>query len=364
MFIVFMLLASATALELLVQVRPFWRFRKVIAAIALIIGAFGAGAFVVWEPNIFSGLLVWLMLYRLFNMVRIVEGRMHEHHLRHTTRHTTGALLGMQAVVVAAWAAWNAWGDTGHMVWAAVAVTQLVVAAALVWSVTRNLRRMRWPHQDMHYSDKELPSVTVAIPARNETEDLQLCLQSVIASNYPKLEIIVLDDCSQARRTPEIIREFAHDGVRFIQGREPAADWLPKNHAYARLAEEASGAYVIFCGVDVRLAPNTIRSMVTLMLDRNKAMLGILPRRERNAYGHLSLIQAMRYWWELVPPRRLFNRPPVLSSCWAIKTDALKKVGGFAAVARTIVPEAFFARELTKTDAYSFVRASNDTGVT
>jgi hypothetical protein len=364
MSIVFMLLGAAAALELLLQLKIFWRFRKVVAGAALIAGAFGAGALAVAYPVLFSIVFAWLSLYRVFNMLRIVEGRMHEHHLRHTTRRTTWVLLIMQVFVLAGWLAWDTWGDTGHIVWAVVAIAQLLVAAGLFASVMRNLRRMRWPHQDLHYSDKDLPSVTIAIPARNETDDLQVCLQSIIASDYPKLEIIVLDDCSQVRRTPEIIRAFAHDGVRFVQGREPADDWLPKNRAYARLTEEASGKYILFCGADVRLAPQTLREIITAMMDRNKSMMSILPRREQHAYGHLSLVQAMRYWWELVPPRRLVNRPPVLSSCWAITTEALKKAGGFAAVSRTIVPEAYFARELTKTDGYSFLRASTETGVT
>jgi energy-converting hydrogenase Eha subunit C len=65
----------------------------------------------------------------------------------------------------------------------------------------------------------------------------------------------------------------------------------------------------------------------------------------------------MRYFWELVPPRRLFQRPPVLSTCWIIRKDSLRKSGGFVAVARAITPEAFFARKLIPSDGYSFVRA-------
>ncbi|HSX32058.1 MAG TPA: hypothetical protein VLF43_02255, partial [Candidatus Saccharimonadales bacterium] len=76
-----------------------------------------------------------------------------------------------------------------------------------------------------------------------------------------------------------------------------------------------------------------------------------------------ALTQAMRYFWELVPPRRLFNRPPVLSSCWIISKQALAKAGGFQAISRAIVPEAYFARQLIATDAYSFMRAGLPAGI-
>jgi glycosyltransferase involved in cell wall biosynthesis len=363
MTITFMLLAVALLLELGIYLPRFWRNRRALAGLALVLQAFATGALVVWWFNIFTALFVAVALYRLFNLVRIAENRIREKHLFQVARRTSLVLLIMQAAVVAAWLSWAWWHDTSQTVWTVAALVQVVAAGALLLSVTRNMRRMRWPAREANYSDRELPSITVAIPARNETEDLQACLQSLIASDYPKLEIIVLDDCSQLKRTPEIIRGFAHDGVRFIQGEEPDGSWLPKNQAYARLTSEASGAYILFCGVDIRFQPHTLRETVSLMLDRKKEMVSILPRREQDAYGHLSMIQAMRYWWELAPPRRLFNRPPVLSSVWMISAHALTRAGGFAAVARSIVPEAHFARQLLAGDAYSFMRASVTAGV-
>jgi len=357
-------LAGAAALELAVHVAgKHTKLRTVLATLALAAGSFASGALVVADLTVFSVLLLLLGLYRIVNMLRVVEARMHEEYLRRATRTTTLVLLILQAGVLAAWLAWNEWHTTGHIVWGAVGILQAAVTAILFGSALRTVRRTAWPVRHGNYSDSELPTVTVAIPARDEIEDLQQCLESVIGSDYPKLEIIALDDRSQTRRTPEIIRSFAHDGVRFVQGNEPAETWLPKNQAYDRLADEANGEYVIFCGADVRFAPHSIRTLITAMLDRNKQMLCVLPGRSKGAYGQLSLIQAMRYWWELVPPRRFFRRPPVLSSCWAISRSALEKAGGFNAVARAIVPEAHFARKLTETDGYSFLRSSEALGV-
>lgn len=353
------LLVSAAVLEMLTHLLGRWgRVRTALALLALPVGALAAAYLLLGRPNVFSVLIFAFSLYRLLNLLRITKQRIHRTYLRNATRSTSLTLIGVQLTIGVAWLGWEKWHTTGFVTWGAVGVLQAVVAILLLWSALRTLRRTQWPAERTHYADHDLPSVTVAIPARNETEDLQQCLQSIIASNYPKLEVIVLDDCSQTKRTPEIIREFAHDGVRFVQGEEPVDTWLPKNQAYNRLAAEASGAYVLFCGVDIRFAPNAIRELVATMLDRRKQMVSILPRRQQQAYGHFSLIQAMRYWWELALPRRVFQRPPVLSSCWIISMSALKKTGGFAAVSRAIVPEAYFARELVKTDEYSFLRAN------
>lgn len=360
----FMLFWGTVLVEGLVHILGRWpSVRSVIACLVAGALGFGAALSLATNHNAFSAVFVVISMYRILNMVRIVKRRMHEGYLQSATRRTTLVLAGLQLVVIVSWWAWNNWHTTGHGVWAVAALAQSIIALLLLLATIRNLRHTSWPVGRSQYSDKELPTVTVAIPARNETEDLQLCLESVIASNYPKLEIIVLDDCSQTRRTPEIIRSFAQDGVRFIQGQEPSESWLPKNQAYQRLASEASGEYILFCGVDVRLASGSIRSLISTMLDRNKAMICILPNRRREAYGRLSLIQAARYWWELALPRRQLNRPPVLSTCWAIQSAALKKLGGFAAISRSIVPEAYFARNLVGDDKYSFFRTVDGLGI-
>jgi hypothetical protein len=358
MMITLILLGSAAALELLVHITgKHASLRSGLATVSLAVTTGVTAAALAVQFNLFTVLLALIACYRVFNMLRVTEKRMHDRYLRNATRSTSFTLLSVQAVIAMAWLGWNTWHTTGHVAWGAIAGIEFLAASVFLYSTIRTMRRTTWPTKHSNYSDDELPSVTIAIPARNETEDLQQCLQSIIASDYPKLEVIVLDDCSQTKRTPEIIREFAHDGVRFIQGQEPSDTWLPKNQAYARLTQEASGTYIVFCGVDVRFGQSSIRALVSTMLDRKKQMVSILPKRRQEAYGQVSLVQAMRYWWELVPPRRAFQRPPVLSSCWVISRDALKKLGGFASVARAIVPEAHFARQLTADDAYSFLRS-------
>ena len=365
MTIMFILLGGAAVLELCAH--AFGRMsavvRSILAYMALGVGSVASVGLFAVQPNVFTAIVGLSGLYRAFNMGRVIKRRMHETYLRRATLRSTLALMGWQVLALGGWYAWDKWHSTGHTAWSVLAVSQALVAAVLLLSIVRTMRRSIWPSQQTTYTDAQLPSITVAIPARNETEDLQQCLQSLVASDYPKLEIIVLDDCSQNKRTPEIIRGFAHDGVRFIQGEVPSEAWLPKNQTYDRLAQEASGTYILFCGVDIRFAPGSLRSIMSTMLERQKQMLCVLPERKQEAYGHFSLIQAMRYWWELAPPRRQLRRPAVISSCWVINHETLKKAGGFAAVKRAIVPEAHFARTVLGQDGYSFLRSTGNLGV-
>jgi hypothetical protein len=152
--------------------------------------------------------------------------------------------------------------------------------------------------------------------------------------------------------------------VRFIEGQEPKESWLPKNQAYDHLLRESSGEYILFCGVDVRFVPDSLRQLLSVMIAKRKKMLSLLPWRTVAAERRFAVVQAMRYLWELAPPRRLFGRPPVLSTCWVAKRNALARAGGFVAVARAIVPEAHFAKTFSKKDdAYSFMRGSSRLGI-
>jgi len=348
---------------LLYSRRWLWRFRIPLSLVILATTAFSASALLFLDMTLWTVLFSCIALYRIVVTFRAIWGRSQEIYLLTSARHTVRILLLAQCIVLAGQALWTHHSLSDQAIWDSVTSVLLISSICLLASTFRRYRRTRWPLHVKGYTDTELPSITVAIPARNETEDLQACLESLIASNYPKLEVIVYDDCSQERRTPEIIRSFAHDGVRFIDGQEPIASWLAKNTAYNRLYQESNGEYIVFCGVDIRFGPDSLTRLISFMKTSKKRMVSIIPRRDAAVYGRFSMIQAMRYFWELAPPRRLFNRPPVMGSCWAIERTALKEAGAFAAVSRSIVPEAYFAKRLLDGDAYSFRRADRNLGI-
>lgn len=282
---------------------------------------------------------------------RVFKRRMHPVYLRRVTVRSFAWMAGLTFGFIICAVLFDA--VPGLLIW-----LQFGLALLLCATTFRTIRHMNPIPTSGKFADRDLPSVTLAIPARNETKDLEDCLKSALASDYPKLEIIVLDDCSQ-QKTGDIIKSFAQDGVRFIPGEVPAKRWLAKNQAYQALYEHASGDIVLFCGADIRFGVSAVRRIVHQMLERNKRMVSILPLR-RHATLDDSYIQPIRYWWEIALPRRLFNRPAVLSSCWAIYREDIHGLGTFKSTSRSVIPEQYFARELVKRDGYSFLRTSAD----
>jgi glycosyltransferase involved in cell wall biosynthesis len=357
--------SAIAVLELAIWLPPLWRFRKQLAAlfIALVLAS-SLWLFIV-SPTFLVGLLLCVVAYRLVNLGRVFSGRMRNEYLLNVTWRTGWLLAAYELLMVFGWWLCHEFSVRQAVFWDVVLMVQLFVAISLLFTTLVHLRTTRPPKITEPLPSSELPSITVAIPARNETEDLQKCLASLVASDYPKLEIIVLDDCSQNRRTPEIIRSFAHEGVRFVAG-EPIRDgWLPKNQVYQRLNDEANGEYIVFCGVDARFEPQSLRLLMQTMLQKKKNMISLIPRNAQpSSLRPLGLlVQPMRYAWEFALPRKLFRRPPVLSTCWVIQRKLLESAGGFKAVTRSIVPESYFARMAVVHDGYSLMQSNKEIGI-
>lgn len=231
--------------------------------------------------------------------------------------------------------------------------------------MTRQIYRAFRYHRPPKYTSKlaletDLPSVSVCIPARNEQHALTDCLQRVLKSTYPKLEIIVLDDAS-ADETPALINSFASEGIRFVRGKEPEDGWLGKNYAHQQLLTEASGSYILFLDVDTVLAPDAIDNMVRYSLANRATMISVLPRREDN--WRLSVIGSpLRYFWEIIFNRRF--SPATASSAWLIRREVLlNKFNGFNSMKNTIQPESKIAATLANDKEYKFLVGTKEFGV-
>jgi glycosyltransferase involved in cell wall biosynthesis len=363
MKLVLITLAITSFIELLLLLKVVWHDRKPFSW--LIIGALVAQSIflIVAAPSLLSALIIVITLYRLINIIRILKDRLHDLNMRRVVIRSSLYLISFQFMVLGVGQVSRSFSTLQLLYIIGALVTTL--SCLLLGTFLSSLKKMRYPATRQSIAHRDLPSLTVAIPARNETDDLQLCLDSLVLSSYPKLEIIVLDDCSQDKRTPEIIRKYAHDGVRFLSGTAPPENWLAKNYAYQQLAAEANGELILFCGVDVRYEPDTIKNLVETFISQNLKMMSLMPL---NLVGpqriRQLIIQPLRYAWEVAVPRRWQTRPPLLSTCWLINRKTLEDGGSFKAYRSTILPERMFARSLHGLEQYAFYTNNQTVGLT
>lgn len=335
----------------------FWRHRHNIAILNCLIAGVTTGALVTLATSLFAWLFVLIQGFRVLHSLRIFKGRLEPSQLRRKG-HATEMILSLALLsTVLAWVLYEQFGHMLNIILTAAVVQLLVSVVILVKSIS-SLRKTKFVLPAKFLSDQELPTLSVAIPARNETSELTESLHALLKSDYPKLEILVLDDCSQDK-TSDIIRSFAHKGVRFVKGTEPREGWLAKTQAYSQLLENASGDYVLFCGVDVRFGKGTLRNLMNSMLTHELSMISVLPNRSVHNDKNF-LLQPMRYWRELAIPRVGRKFPPALSTCWIAQKHSLKKLGAFDGLRQAIRPEYFIARYFDQRGLYKFIRANKD----
>jgi glycosyltransferase involved in cell wall biosynthesis len=236
----------------------------------------------------------------------------------------------------------------------------LIVASLMIRQLWFAMKHFTPPIYDSKLGkEADMPSVTVCIPARNEMHALTECLVKVIASDYEKLEIIVLDDAS-VDNTSSLIKSFAKDGVRFVEGKALSAGWLGKNHALQGLLHEASGTYLLFMDVDTRIAPNAISNLVRYATSQHVSMVSVLPRRE-DSWRASVLFSPLRYFWEIIFHSK--SSPATASNAWLINRQVLlERFNGFEALKAVVQPESKLSVSLAETNQYRFLIGTTEFG--
>lgn len=103
-----------------------------------------------------------------------------------------------------------------------------------------------------------VPTVSVVVPAYNEEKVLRSCVGSILGTNYPNLEIVIVDDGStDATRT--IGEELAeqNDQVSYIHQKNAG-----KGAALNRGYRESTGEFLLFIDADSVLTVDTIPAML------------------------------------------------------------------------------------------------------
>lgn len=164
-----------------------------------------------------------------------------------------------------------------------LALFYLVTAAvwiARAWRAFGLLRRTPAVSIINDLPASRLPRISVLIPARDEEENLEACLETFLSQTYPAIEIIVINDHS-TDRTPEILArlERRHPGkIRELNAPDRPEGWTGKNWALAHGVKEAKGEWFLFTDADTRHEPHTLLSAWDHAERRGLGLLTLSPR--------------------------------------------------------------------------------------
>ena len=144
-------------------------------------------------------------------------------------------------------------------------------------------------------SNKQLPFISVLIPARNEEKGIQQCVESLINQQYPSYEIIVLDDNS-TDNTLKILETIClkhPEKLKVIQGKSLPNDWMGKNYACHQLSTIAKGEYLIFTDADTIHQTSCLSIATEIIIKEDIDLLSLVPYQIMNTYIEKIIIPMM-----------------------------------------------------------------------
>jgi len=149
------------------------------------------------------------------------------------------------------------------------------------------MSRLPWLRDAAPLSLQNAPLISVIFAARDEAEKLPAALATLLAQDYPRFEVIAVNDRSRDQ-TASILHEFERTSQRLkvINLDNLPPGWLGKPHALVAGFEQSQGEWIVFTDADVHFSPDVLRRAIALA--------------EERSWDHLSLLTSveMRGFWE------------------------------------------------------------------
>jgi glycosyltransferase involved in cell wall biosynthesis len=173
----------------------------------------------------------------------------------------------------------------------ALAWISRVVDAAFGMAKVADISRPEWKPR---VATTTQPRVSVIVPARNEEEHIEESLIRLLQIDYPKYEVIAINDRS-TDRTGEFMdrvaaRAESHGRLKVIRISELPAGWLGKVHAMWTGANHASGEWLPFTDADVLFRPDSLARAVNYAEKEPADHLVLFPRMVMHSPGERMMV--------------------------------------------------------------------------
>ncbi len=217
-------------------------------------------------------------------------------------------------------------------------------------NVLNNLRLLRRMPERGPLPDS-LPLVSVLIPARDEERNIGHCLESLLRQDYPRLEILVLDDES-SDQTAGIVAKLAseHPQIRLLRGHPLPPGWHGKTYACHQLARAARGKWLLFTDADTVHAPHAVSSALRAALETRADLVSLFPRAIMDTFWEAVALPMITVGPMCYLPLGLINRTrhPLITLAIGpfmfFRRDFYWHIGGHEAVKQDIAEDVFLAR--------------------
>ncbi len=198
------------------------------------------------------------------------------------------------------------------------------------------------------------PRVSVILPARNEAAHIGACVRSILDSDWPDLELIVVDDHS-TDGTSALAHQAAAGDTRLtvVSAPDLPAGWFGKQWACQTGSGQATGSLLLFTDADTRHAPDLITRLVQMRAARGAELMSVAGRQdmetiwERAVQPSVFSLILLRYGGTQAIERASRASDVVANGqCFMLSRTAYDAIGGHNAVREFVAEDLMMAQAI------------------
>jgi len=142
----------------------------------------------------------------------------------------------------------------------------------------------------------DAPLISICIPARNEDANIRKCVEAALGQDYPKVEVIVVDDRS-TDKTLEILESDSllsakqqATSFQIIHGSELPSGWAGKPHALYQASVVATGEWLCFVDADTTLSKVALSSCYIKALETEADLFTVMNRQVLGSFWEKTVM--------------------------------------------------------------------------
>ena len=170
--------------------------------------------------------------------------------------------------------------------WLQVFLEAAVALVALSWlalaiSAGLGVRKIPYLGSVAPLANAECPTVSILFAGRDEEEKLPGALATFLGQDYPRYEVVAVDDRSEDATGAILDAAARRDSrLKVVHVTSLPDGWLGKTYGLQRAYEASSGEWLVLTDADVHFAPDVLRLAIALA--------------QKNHWDHLPLLAAAK----------------------------------------------------------------------
>jgi glycosyltransferase involved in cell wall biosynthesis len=190
-----------------------------------------------------------------------------------------------------------------------------------------------------------LPSLAIVATAKDEEARVEQAARSLLAQDYPRVTICLVDDRS-TDETGRILDRLAQEDprLRVIHLDSLPEGWIGKPHALARGAAASDSEWILFADADVTFKPDAARRAVSLAVRQGWDHVAVGPAMHLESLGEalfvsafLVIFNASQRPWLASDPRK--KNAVGIGAFNLVRREAYVRAGGHAAIRYDLIDD-------------------------